>query len=98
MLTTTRYNLGAKAFLIFGGSMFITIIWCYFYLPETANRMLGEIDEMYALGLPMRKWGGLSNYLRSASCRENVNVEIGYKTTSTTDAIMHKMESKMEGA
>jgi hypothetical protein len=61
MLTTTRGNLGAKAFLIFGGCMFITIIWSYFYLPETANRTLGEIDEMYALGLSMRKWRGLSN-------------------------------------
>jgi hypothetical protein len=41
--------------------MFITIIWCYFYLPETANRMLGEIDEMYALGIPTRKRRGLPN-------------------------------------
>jgi hypothetical protein len=78
--------------------MLITIIWSYFYLPETANRTLGEIDEMYALGLPMRNWRGLSNWFRSASCRENVNIGIGYETTSTTNAIMHKMESKMEGA
>lgn len=59
----TSGNLGAKAFLIFGGCMFVTLIWSYFYLPETANRTLGEIDEMYALKLPMRKWRGRSNSL-----------------------------------
>ncbi|OQV06594.1 hypothetical protein CLAIMM_11140 [Cladophialophora immunda] len=49
-------NLGAKAFLIFAGFMLLTIIWTYFYYPETASRTLGEIDELYASGLPKRKW------------------------------------------
>jgi hypothetical protein len=60
-----RGNLGAKAFLVFGGCMFLTIIWAYFFLPETKNRTLGEIDEMYEAGIAMRKWRGmlLSNEL-----------------------------------
>ncbi|KAH8802764.1 MFS transporter [Xylogone sp. PMI_703] len=51
-------NLGAKAFLVFGGCMFITIIWTYFYLPETTNRTLAEIDELYASGVAKRNWKG----------------------------------------
>ncbi|KAH6675974.1 MFS transporter [Halenospora varia] len=49
-------NLGAKAFLIFGGCMVVIMIFIYFYLPETKGRALDEIDEMYTAGVPMRKW------------------------------------------
>jgi hypothetical protein len=30
------------------------------FLPETKNRTLGEIDEMYAAAIIMRKWRGMS--------------------------------------
>ena len=49
-------NLGAKAAFVFGGCVFVTTIWTYFYVPETMARTAAEIDEMYAAGLPMRKW------------------------------------------
>ncbi|QYS96915.1 MFS domain-containing protein [Trichoderma simmonsii] len=49
-------NLGAKAFLVFGGFMLITIVWSYFYLPETAKRTLAEIDELYERKVPKRHW------------------------------------------
>ena len=51
-------NLGAKAAFIFGGCVFITAIWSYFYLPETKARTAVEIDEMYDAGIPMRQWRG----------------------------------------
>lgn len=28
----------------------------YVYRPETANRTLAEIDELYAAGIPKRRW------------------------------------------
>ncbi|CAL5865951.1 uncharacterized protein PFLUO_LOCUS158 [Penicillium psychrofluorescens] len=51
-------NLGAKAFLVFAGCMLITIVLSFFYLPETANRTLAEIDELYAARILKRKWKG----------------------------------------
>lgn len=51
-------NLGAKTAYIFAGCLVVTIIWTYFFIPETANRTLAEIEEMYNIGLPMSKWRG----------------------------------------
>lgn len=51
-------NLGVKTSFIFAGCVFITIAWSYFYLPETKARTVAEIDEMYAINLPMRQWRG----------------------------------------
>jgi Sugar (and other) transporter len=49
-------NLGAKAAFIFAGCVLVTVVFTYFYLPETKNRSVVEIDEMYNANLPMRKW------------------------------------------
>ncbi len=49
-------NLGAKTAFIFAGCVFITVLWTYFYIPETKARTMAEIDEMYSLKLPMRRW------------------------------------------
>ncbi|KIW24878.1 uncharacterized protein PV07_10565 [Cladophialophora immunda] len=56
---TTAAGLGARTDLIFGGCMIFVIIAAYFYLPETKGRTLAEIDELYRLKLPMRKWKDL---------------------------------------
>lgn len=40
-------NLGAKVGFIFGPVIAIGTIWMYFALPETANRTLEDIDEMF---------------------------------------------------
>lgn len=51
-------NLGAKAAFIFAGCVLVTTVWAYFYVPEAKGRTAAEIDEMYAIKLPMRKWAG----------------------------------------
>ncbi|KEF52823.1 uncharacterized protein A1O9_11240 [Exophiala aquamarina CBS 119918] len=51
-------NLGAKTAFIFAGCVLVTTIWAYFYIPEAKGRTPAEIDEMYAIELPMRKWRG----------------------------------------
>lgn len=51
-------DLGAEAAFIFGGCIFVTFIWSYFYIPETRARTAVEIDEMYEAGIPMRQWRG----------------------------------------
>ena len=51
-------NLGAKAAFIFGGCMAVTVVWSYFFVPETKARSTAEIDEMYLEKVPMWRWRG----------------------------------------
>lgn len=41
---------------IWGPSCFITVLWVYLYLPEIKDRTLEEIDEMFQVGLPARRF------------------------------------------
>jgi hypothetical protein len=56
--SATGAPLGAQTAFIFAGCVLVTLIGSYFYLPETKARTMVEVDEMYAIGLPMRKWKG----------------------------------------
>ncbi|KAK9364665.1 general substrate transporter [Lipomyces kononenkoae] len=49
-------NLGAKAYLIFGGCMVCILIFTFFMIPETKGLNFLQIDEMYELGVPAWKW------------------------------------------
>ena len=51
-------NLGPKIGFIYGSLMLVGSVWVYFFLPETAGRSLEEIDEMFRLGVPARKFVG----------------------------------------
>jgi sugar porter (SP) family MFS transporter len=64
-------NLGAKAYLVFGGCVLIVLVVYYLFLPETAGRTFAEIDEMYAQKVPVREW---KNYQTSAIARQAVVV------------------------
>jgi len=64
-------GLGAKTYLVFGGCVAIILLVYYFFLPETAGRTFAEIDELYALKVPARKWKG---YQTSASACQAVVV------------------------
>ncbi|KAL1619831.1 hypothetical protein SLS54_006429 [Diplodia seriata] len=47
---------GPKYGYIWAPSCFLTVVWVYFYLPEVKNRTLEEIDEMFEMRLPARKF------------------------------------------
>lgn len=47
LLSLDYVNLGAKMGFIFGGITTVGTILVYFYLPETKDRTLEEIDEMF---------------------------------------------------
>ncbi|KAH8930802.1 general substrate transporter [Atractiella rhizophila] len=49
-------NWGPKYGYIWFGSNIIAFIWVYFYLPETKDRTLEEIDEMFQAKVPARKF------------------------------------------
>ncbi|KAI0951238.1 hypothetical protein AcW1_008333 [Taiwanofungus camphoratus] len=53
-------NLGGKVGFIFGGLAAIGTAWAYFYIPETRNRTVDEIDTLFERGISPRKF---------ASCR-----------------------------
>lgn len=39
-------NLGSKVFFIWGGLCFCSIIWAYFFVPETRGLTLEQVDKM----------------------------------------------------
>ncbi|KAK9482115.1 general substrate transporter [Lipomyces starkeyi] len=49
-------NLGAKAYLVFGGCMACIIIFTFFMIPETKGLTFPQIDEMYEKGVPAWRW------------------------------------------
>ncbi|RYO79951.1 hypothetical protein DL766_009082 [Monosporascus sp. MC13-8B] len=54
-------NLKAKTGFVFAGLSAIAVIVSWIYIPEMKGRSVGEIDEMFRLGLPARdfkKWRG----------------------------------------
>jgi MFS family permease len=51
-------GLGARIGFICGALMVCACVWVFFLLPETAQRSLEEIDEMFQKGVPARKFLG----------------------------------------
>lgn len=49
-------DLGAKIGFIYGALMTTACLWIFFFLPETAQRSLEQIDEMLEKGVPARKF------------------------------------------
>ena len=47
LLSDDYANLGTKVGFIFGGITVLGTIWMCFYLPETKDRTLEQIDEMF---------------------------------------------------
>jgi MFS transporter, SP family, sugar:H+ symporter len=47
LLSPDYVNLGAKVGFIFGGISILVFLWTFFFLPETKDRTLEEIDEMF---------------------------------------------------
>jgi MFS family permease len=58
MFNPDHANLGAKIAFIFFGLCFFCIIYLWWYQPETAGRSYQELDEMFAKGIPARKFKG----------------------------------------
>ncbi|KAF4948834.1 hypothetical protein FSARC_13640 [Fusarium sarcochroum] len=56
MFNPDQGNLGAKTAFIYGGLCVFCLIYLWFYQPETAGRSYQELDEMFAKGVPARKF------------------------------------------
>ncbi|KAK7427645.1 hypothetical protein QQZ08_005920 [Neonectria magnoliae] len=56
MFNPDQGNLGAKVAFIFGGLCFFCLVYLWMCQPETAGRSYQELDEMFARGVPARKF------------------------------------------
>ncbi|KAM7198323.1 general substrate transporter [Rhypophila sp. PSN 637] len=56
-INPAELNWGPKYGYIWFGSCFLSAIWLFLCLPETKNRTLEEIDEMFHARVPTRKFG-----------------------------------------
>ncbi|KAM5351789.1 hypothetical protein ACJ41O_004512 [Fusarium nematophilum] len=51
-----KANLGAKVAFIFGGLAVLSLVFLWFFLPETAKRTYEELDEMFMKNVPARQF------------------------------------------
>jgi hypothetical protein len=49
-------NLGGKIAFIFGSVLVLSAVYIFFMIPETKGRTYAEIDELWARGIPPRKF------------------------------------------
>ncbi|CEP64781.1 uncharacterized protein LALA0_S13e02872g [Lachancea lanzarotensis] len=56
MLNTEEWNWGAKTGLFWGGICLIMLTWAILDMPETKGRTFGEIDELFHLRVPARRF------------------------------------------
>lgn len=49
-------DLGAKIAFIFFGTCVLCLVYLWYFQPETAGRSYQELDEMFAKGVPARKF------------------------------------------
>lgn len=54
LISPAYANLGGKVGFIFGGCQILVLLWAIFFIPETKDRTLEEIDEMFMNVRPCR--------------------------------------------
>ncbi|KAL7275519.1 hypothetical protein RUND412_001544 [Rhizina undulata] len=50
-------NLGGGTYFFFGGCMVVTIVWVYFFVPETRGKTLESMDEVFGVDRGVRGEG-----------------------------------------
>ncbi|EJD04873.1 general substrate transporter [Fomitiporia mediterranea MF3/22] len=68
-INTTGLNWGAKVAWIWMPSNLVTFVFIYFFLPETRGRSLEELDELFNMRIPARKFSSVK--LRPAAIESN---------------------------
>ncbi|KIW16535.1 hypothetical protein PV08_06590, partial [Exophiala spinifera] len=58
MLNPSAWNWGGKTGFFWAGSCLLCFIWTYFRLPEPKGRTYRELDILFALDTPARKFAG----------------------------------------
>lgn len=53
-------NLGGKVGFIYGSFCFAMVVATWFFIPELKGRTLEEVDQLFASGVPLRKFGSVA--------------------------------------
>ena len=57
LLNAPYANLGAKVGFIYGSLTAVSVIVSYFMIPEMKGRSLEEVDQLFASGVSLRRFG-----------------------------------------
>ncbi|EGV64550.1 hypothetical protein PSN45_004864 [Yamadazyma tenuis] len=77
-------NLGGKTMFIFFGISVLIWVHIFFFQTETAGRSYDEIDEMYASGIPLRKFQHYTSKL--------ANIDVGLTEEEKAVQVKHVEE------
>lgn len=59
LINEKHADLGGRVGYIYGTFSFAMVVATYFYIPELKGRTLEEVDQLFASGEPLRKYGQL---------------------------------------
>lgn len=59
LLNAPYANLGGKVGFVYGSLCWAAVVATYFFIPEMKGRSLEEIDELFAMGISLRKFKGV---------------------------------------
>lgn len=74
MFNPDKANLGAKIAFIFGGLCLFSLAYLWLFQPETGGRSYEELDEMFAKGVPARKF---KSYKTTVQLRNETSAQDG---------------------
>jgi MFS transporter, SP family, sugar:H+ symporter len=52
--------LGGRVGYIYGSTCLACAVLAFFYIPELKGRSLEEVDQLFAMGIPLRKFNGVA--------------------------------------
>ncbi|CEN59483.1 Putative Maltose high-affinity maltose transporter (Alpha-glucoside transporter) [Aspergillus calidoustus] len=80
MFNPDKGNLGGKIAFIFGGMCCLCLLYLWLWQPETSGRSFQELDEMFAKGVPARKFKSYKTDVQvhneAAAASRNAKMEV----------------------
>lgn len=89
-------NWSAKYGYIWFGSNLIMCAFVYFCVPETRNRTLEEIHEMFAARVPARQFKGYVCEKTGAFAAEGLNQVTAYEDDNSSHAVSDRRETHIQ--
>lgn len=81
------WNWGAKSAFFWAGSCFFGIVWIFFRLPEPKKRTYAELDKLFEMKVPARRFKGTTLDMFARRKNENIapddNIEMDPMKTET---------------
>lgn len=83
-LINARYaNLGGKVGYIYGSLNMMMVVLTFFFIPEMKGRTLEEVDQLFASGVPLRRF----SKVKTKTAEEMYQADQDHKTDSDAKKI-----------